>query len=210
MTDIRNELLPKGRPLYSPREFIRNSLLFLLVFMVVAVLNLLLHEVGHCITMIAVGGGCEGMYVYSGIQIYPLSEFGQEYGEGWPQEALGAAVSAGSAPSEWAGGLISLMGSGTTAILSFLALIGLYLFRPRGGRRRLVVAQSLMFLDLLTYTILPHWFGLPHFFVIGGTRPEPLNGALQMGISETAFVAGVLIFSLVMTLGLVRYVRQNS
>jgi hypothetical protein len=209
MTDIRNELLPKGRSLYSPREFIRSSLLFLIVFVLVAGLNLLLHEFGHCLTMNAVGSECEGVYVYSGIQIFPLNEFGEEFGEGWPQEALGAAVPARSAPSQWADGLISLMGSGSVAILSFLALLGLFLFRPRGGRRRLFLAQSLMFLDLLTYTILPHWFGLPHFFVIGGTRPEPLNGAIEMGISEFEFIAGVLVFSLVMTLGLVRYVRQN-
>lgn len=210
MSDIRNELLPKGRSLYSPREFIRSSLIFLVVFVVVAMLNLLLHEVGHCLTMIAVGSGCEGIYAYSGIQIFPFNQFGQEYGPGWPHGALGAAVPAGSAPSQWAEGLILLMGSGSTAILSFLALIGLYLIRPRGGVRILLLAQSLMFIDLLTYTILPYWFGLPHFFVAGGPDPEPLDGAVQMGYTESVFIAAVLVFSLLMTLGLVRYIKQRA
>lgn len=61
--------------------------------------------------------------------------------------------------------------------------------------------QSWMFLDLLTYTILPEWFGLRHFFFIGGSTPEPLDGTAQMGIARETFIAFVLVFSALMTLG---------
>ena len=208
MSDIRNELIPKGRSLYSPREFIRSSLIFVIVLGLVAVLNLLIHEFGHCITLEKVDGECEGVYVYPGVKIWPLSEWADEYPRTW-NGWVGFARAAKPAPTEYTNGLVSLMGSGSSAIISLLALLGLYRFRPKGGVRLLLIAQSIMFIDLLTYTILPRWFGLPHFFFIGGTSPEPLNGAIQMGISEPTIIAVVLTFSLLMTIGLVRYVSQN-
>jgi len=208
MSDIRNELLPKGRSLYSPREMIRSTLVFLIVLGLVAVLNLLIHEFGHCITLDKVGGKCEGVYVYPGVKIWPLSEWADEYPRTW-RGWVGLANPAQSAPSESVDGLVSLMGSGSTAIVSFVALLGLYAFRPKRGMRTLLLAQSVMFIDLLTYTILPRWFGLPHFFFIGGTSPEPLDGAVQMGISESTFIAAVLIFSLLMTMGVIRYVSRK-
>jgi hypothetical protein len=209
MSDIRNELFPKGRPGYLFSEIIRSSLVFLLVLGLVAVINLLVHELGHCLTMNAVGSECEAIYVHPGIKIFPLNEIGQKYGDEWPQGAVGATVYASAAPSEWTRGLVGLMGSGSVAVLSLLVLLGLYLFRPRGGWRSLLVAQSIMFLDLLTYTILPRWFGMPHFFVAGGRDPEPLDGAIRMGISESVFITAVLVFSLLMTAGLIRFIARN-
>jgi hypothetical protein len=66
-----------------------------------------------------------------------------------------------------------------------------------------------MFLDLLFYTILPRWFGLRHFFFIGGDYPEPLDGAIQMGIPESRFIAGILIYSALMIAGCLRYVLRE-
>jgi len=194
--------------MYSIREILRESLVFLLALGLLVPLNLLLHEFGHCVTNDTVGGKCGGIYAYPGVKIYPLDEFGKAYNGEW-EVAVGATAYDKPAPSEEARGLVSLMGSGTTAALSLLALLALYVFRPRRGMRTVLLAQSLMFLDLLTYTILPHWFGLPHFFVVGGKTPEPLNGAVQLGISESAFITGVLVFSLMMIIGLVRFVRRN-
>jgi hypothetical protein len=208
MSDIRNEILPRGRPVYSIREILRSSLVFLLVLGLVSLLNLLVHEFGHCLTMDAVGGECGGVYVYPGVKIFPLNELGQKYDGPWPN-AIGATTYASPPPTEGARGIVSLIGSGSVAILSLLALLALYVFHPRGGMRTVLLAQSIMFLDLLTYTILPRWFGLPHFFVLGGTEPEPLNGAIQMGISESVFIAAVLVFSLIMTAGLVRFIARN-
>ena len=208
MSDIRNELLPKGRPLYSIREIIRSSLVFLIVLGLVAFLNLLVHEFGHCLTINAVGGECGGVYVYPGVKIFPLNELGQKYDKAW-EGAIGLTNYASPPPTERARGIVSLMGSGSVAILSLLALVTLYVFHPHKGMRTLLLAQSIMFLDLLTYTILPRWFGLPHFFIVGGTDPEPLDGAVQMGVPESTFIAAVLIFSLFMVIGLARYVSSK-
>jgi hypothetical protein len=76
-------------------------------------------------------------------------------------------------------------------------LFGLLIFRPQGWGRFPLLAQSFMFLDLLFYTILPHWFGLRHFFFIGGDTPKPLNGASKEA-PESMFSSGVSLFRLIL------------
>jgi hypothetical protein len=196
----------------TPRKphAIRNVLVFILVLGLVALLNLLIHEFGHCITMDSVGGGCEGVYVLPdpGFKIWHLDGFGDPYPNQW-ENYIGVTRYAKSPPIEWASGLVKLMGSGTVAIISLLALVGLYVFRPKSWIRFPLLAQSMMFLDLLFYTILPRWFGLRHFFFIGGDSAEPLEGALRMGITESIFIVIVLLYSLAMIAGLVNYLRQD-
>jgi hypothetical protein len=144
-----------------------------------------------------------------GIKVWPLTGFGQRYSGSW-NNYFGLTQFSQSASTEWAHGLVFLMGSGAVTILSLLALIGLCAFRPKGWVRFPLLAQSLMFLDLLFYTILPRWFRLRHFFFIGGDYPEPLNGAILMGIPESVFIAGVLIYSALITAGCLRYVWQSA
>lgn len=179
-------------------------LFFLLLLGGFALVNLLVHELAHCLTMDAVGGKCESIHVLPGVRVWPVSQIGQPYPGTW-NNYFGLTHFSEGAPSTEAGGLVSLMGSGSVAILSALALAALFIFRPAGWLRYPLLAQSLMFLDLLFYTILPHWFGLQHFFFFGGSTPEPLNGAVAMGIPEPAFLAGVLVFSLLMTVGCAIY-----
>ena len=186
-----------------------NILVFVLILLLFAVLNTLVHELGHCFTIDALGGECEGIYFMPGIRVWPLTTFGQSSpyaGELSPAFT----VFSKSAPTDQANGLALLMGSGSTAILSLLALVGLYDLRPRGWLRFPLLAQSFMFLDLLFYTILPRWFGLRHLFFIGGDTPEPLNGAIAMGVSESAFITGVLVYSAVMVVGCARYIWKST
>ena len=190
------------------RNILRNILVFILVLGLVALFNLLLHEFGHCITMDAVGGDCDGVYVTPGIKVWPLKGLGQRYSGSW-NNYFGLTHFSQSAPNEWTDGLVFLMGSGAVAVLSLLALVVLYAFRPKGWVRFPLLAQSLMFLDLLFYTILPRWFGLRHFFFIGGDYPEPLDGAIQMGIPESTFITGFLVYSVLMTAVCLRYVLRE-
>lgn len=185
-----------------------NTLTFLLVLVLFAGINLVVHELGHCYTIDTVGGKCVAVYVMPGVQIWPLREFGQRYPELWDDYA-GLTLYGKTAPTEPARGFVSLMGSGSVAALSLLALFGLYIFRPRGRKQFPLLAQSFMFLDLLLYTILPRWFGFRHFFFIGGITPEPLNGAIKMGIPESMFITGVLTFSVLMFIGCLAYVWQS-
>ena len=186
-----------------------NILIFVLVLGLFAVLNTFVHELGHCFTIDSVGGECEGVYVMPRTKVWPLAEFGQPYPDAW-DDYIGLTVYAKAAPTEQASGFVSLMGSGSVAALSLLALFGLYIFRPQGWIRFPLLAQSFMFLDLLFYTILPHWFGLRHFFFIGGDTPEPLNGAIKMGIPGSTFIVGVLIYSALMLVGSLAYVWQSA
>lgn len=188
---------------------IRNILVFVLVLGLFAVINLLVHEFGHCFTINAVEGECESIYVMPGIKVWPLTTFGQRYPDQW-ERSIALTFYAKSAPTEQAGGFVSLMGSGSVAALALLALFGLFIFRPQGWTRFPLLAQSLMFLDLLFYTILPRWFGLRHFFSVGGDTPEPLNGAIKMGIPEPMFIVGVLIYSGLMIVGCLAYVWQSA
>jgi hypothetical protein len=186
-----------------------NTLVFLIVLIVFAAINLVVHELGHCYTINAVGGKCGGVYVTPGVRIWPLKEFGQHYPNTW-KNFIGLTIYDQAAPTDQASGFVALMGSGSVAALSLLALFVLNIFFPRGWVRFPLLAQSLMFFDLLLYTILPHWFGLPHFFFIGGTSPEPLEGAIKMGIPESMFIWGVLIFSGLMLAGCLGYLVQSA
>ncbi len=188
---------------------IRNILVFVLVLGLFAVINTFVHEFGHCLTIDTVGGKCESIYVMPGIKVWPLAMFGQPYPDQW-ENPIALTFYAKSAPTEQAGGFVSLMGSGSVAGLSLLALFGLFIFRPQGWVQFPLLAQSLMFLDLLFYTILPHWFGLRHMFFIGGDTPEPLNGAIKMGIPESMFIASVLIYSGLMLVGCLAYAWQSA
>ncbi len=188
---------------------IGNILIFVIILAVFAAINMVLHELGHCYTINAVGGKCGSIYIMPGVKIWPLTEFGQHYPNAW-NNVIGLTVYAKPAPTDPADGFVSLMGSGSVAALSLLALFLIFIFRPLNWVRFPLLAQSLMFLDLLFYTILPHWFKLRHFFFVGGNPPEPLNGALKMGIPESMFIAGVLIYSTLMLAGWLAYVVQSS
>lgn len=185
-----------------------GSLILLFVAVaVIAVLNLLIHEFGHCITVDHVGGKCEGVYVPPGMKVWPPSGVGDPYPypDKW-NNAMGMALYDESAPTAETRGFVSFMGSGSTAILSLIALLALWILEPRGWGRNLLMIQSLFFGDLLFYTILPEWFGLRHFFLVGGDYPEPLEGAVRMGFERGHVIIGVLIFSGVMFTGWLAYV----
>jgi hypothetical protein len=83
----------------------------------------------------------------------------------------------------------------------------LWIFRLGGWLRFLLVAEALMFVDLPLYTFLP-LLGLRHFFFVGGASPEPLEGAIQLGLPAWLFMVLVGVVSALMGWGLVRYVRR--
>ncbi len=173
---------------------------FLLVLALTALCGLLIHEAGHGLTAAALGGRFTGLYVWPGVQVWPHP--GQPYPrawEGWFGVATylpGKTWEAGG----WRFGLVSLMGSGTNFLLAVLALGLLKKRRPQGKARVFLLAEALMFLDLTTYTLFP-LLGWRHFVFFGGRTPEPLAGALQMGIPAAVFVPLVGALSIGMAVG---------
>ena len=73
----------------------------------------------------------------------------------------------------------------------------------------MLIAQSLMFLDMLTYVTLPAFLGLPHYLVLGGSKPEPVDNAALLGCPRWAFIAGVVLISAAMTWGLIAYLQST-
>ena len=69
--------------------------------------------------MDAVGGRCGGVFVLPGVQVWPLSEFGTPAEEPW-DNYFGRTVYAEPAPGPFEEGLVSLMGSGSVALISTL------------------------------------------------------------------------------------------
>jgi hypothetical protein len=188
-------------------HILRSGILLTFAVMILAFLNLLIHEFGHCITMNKVEGICEGVYILPGIKVWPLSDFGESYQGDW-SDRIGVASYAEVPQGKFERGLVSFMGSGSIAFVSTIALIALWVFKPKGWGQNLLLIQAIFFGDILLYTILPEWFDLQHFFFIGGAYPEPLEGAMAMGISKNIFIAGVLIYSVFMMAGWLMYINK--
>lgn len=188
-------------------------LLILAVFLVTLALvwaaSLVLHEVGHGLAAEAVGGDVIWLRVWPGIEVWPA--VGQPVEGAWGTAIARLAFTTGTGwgPDSWQDGVISLMGSGTNLILAALALGGLWLFRPRGWLRLLLVAQVLMFADLLLYCTLPEFLGLPHYLVFGGSSSEPVDGAAMLGCPRWVFIALTALVSALMAWGLVAYLRRE-
>jgi hypothetical protein len=150
----------------------------------------LVHELGHAIWAVALGGRLTYMKI-AYLEIYPKLAL-------TPDFALGYVKVEGLA-TEVAHGLFLLGGSVTSNTVAWL--LALILLRMRLGSAVRVVLRVLGFfglLDLPFYVLLPQ-IGLRHWFFLGGEMPEPLMGARSIGIPGPAFYMMVLLS----TLGLV-------
>ena len=192
----------------TPNKTWTGLVWFIIIFLLMGLLGLFVHEVGHGITANILGGEFTALYTLPGIQVWP--HFGQPYPGVWHNYFGMAYYSSGPgwAPNGWQSGLVALMGSGSNLLIAALALAFLWIFRPSRGLAYFLVAESLMFLDLPLYTFLP-LLGLRHFVIYGGASPEPLEGALQIGIPQWLFLVVVGAVSVLMLWGLIQYVRRH-
>ena len=188
-------------------RIILQGLFLVLLIGFISVINLLIHEFGHCITLDAVGGRCGSVSVIPGVQVWPLSEFGTLEEDDWGNY-FGRTVYVEPAPEPFDEGLVKFMGSASVAFLSSLALLALAIGRLGGWTAITLLIQGTFFIDIVCYTFLPHFFDLPHFFFWGGTTPEPLEGALLMGIPEDYFILGVLAYGVFMLIGWIENLYQ--
>jgi hypothetical protein len=182
---------------------------FLVTLILVWAASLLLHEIGHGLAAELLGGHVVWLRVRPGIEVWP--SFGQPAG-GPPSTAiavLGYTPGPGWGENSWQGAVVGLMGSGFNLLLAALALGGLWLLRPRAWLRLLLIAQALMFADLLLYCTLPAFLGLPHYIIYGGHYPEPLRSAEALGCPGWAFLILVGIVSALMAWGLVAVARRG-
>lgn len=189
------------------REKLLAVLSFVVVVAAVSLVGLFIHELGHGITAEVLDGEFKGLYVFPGVQIWP--NLGERYDGEWGAYVGRADTDPGKEWGERKEGLVWLMGSGANLVLAMMALVSLWVFRPRGWLSQLLLAEALMYVDILLYTILPEWFGLRHWFFFGGRCPEPLDGAELMGFPRGMFVVLILVISAVMTVGVIAHVLRS-
>jgi hypothetical protein len=195
----------------SFRKHRRAILVFTVTLALVWMLSSLVHEAAHGLTAQVLGGRFNWMCVWPGIQVLPRP--GGLYDGEWGTSIAKLAYTTGPGwgTDSWQDGLVKLMGSGANLALAALALGSLWLFRPRGPLRTLLIAEALMFEDILLYTVGPELFGLPHYFFYGGSTPEPIDGAELLGCPRIVAVILILLASALMIGGLAAYlVRTRS
>lgn len=189
------------------RQYSRPLIALLFAFGLIGVAGLLVHELGHGITAELLGGKFNGLFVMPGVQIWPNP--GEVFPNDW-QGYIGLVDFTYGSDWEnggWQAGLVEIMGSGSNLIFATLALAVLWLFRPNGWIRYLLIAESLVFIDLLFYTFLPT-FGLRHWVFFGGDTAEPLLGALKLGIPVWIFMLFVALVSSMILWSIVMFVRK--
>lgn len=153
----------------------------LLLVALLAVVGLAAHEGGHGLAAVALGGLVERFTVMPGIQVYPSLE-------PYPWDGnIGSTYYRVPGLTPRKEGFISLMGSGTTALIAATAAVLLAYARPRGfGRAMLLTIATTWPFDIVAYSVFPS-IGLRHLVFIGGYSTEPLDGALALGIPAAVF-----------------------
>ena len=164
-------------------------LLFLVLFIPLGLVMDFVHESGHALWGMAVGGRLTYMQL-AYFEIYPKFAVTSQF-------VLGCVEVEGLSGFNY--GFMLLGGSMTTNIASWL--LAIVLLRTKFGFKTqlgLRIMGLFGLLDLPFYVIFPQ-MGLQHWIFLGGCQPEPLMGARMMGIPDPAF--HVLVFFT--TLGLI-------
>jgi hypothetical protein len=193
----------------SVRTWLPKAIAFTVTLTLVWTASLVLHELGHGLTAQALGGDFAWLCVWPGIEVWPSPGKPVEGEWGTAIMRLAYTTGPGWGSDSWQDGVVSLMGSGTNLLLAAVALGSLWLFRPQGWLRLLLMAQALMFADLLLYCTLPEFLGLPHYLVFGGSSTEPVDGAEALGCPRAVFIALTVLLSALMTWALVAYLRRD-
>jgi len=180
---LEKSVLPKLREGFKYKEFFFPLVLFIPLGLVMD----FVHEFGHALWGIAVGGRLTYMKI-AYFEIYPQFSLTSTF-------VLGFARVEGLT-TEFASGLMSLGGSLTTNIVSWL--LALILLKTKFGYKTQVALKILgLFglLDLPFYVLFPQ-IGLRHWIFLGGNTPEPLLGARNIGIPDPVFYITTVLTNL--------------
>ncbi len=168
----------------------KHFLFPLVLFIPLGLIMDLMHELGHAVWGIVIGGRLAYMQI-AYLEVYPRFTLNPEF-------RLGYVVVTGL-HTEFENGLFLLGGSLTTNIVAWL--IALILFATRHGRKTrmaLLILGIFGVLDLPLYVLFPQ-IGLRHWLFLGGATPEPLIGAGKMGIPDVVFYALVTLTTVGLT-----------
>lgn len=157
-----------------------NTMMYFIVVITVSLFVAIIsgsafHELGHGLMAVTLGGDFSALCIWPGIQVYPEISFDDMH-----IFILGYA-DIKNVEINWKIGLVNLMGSLTTAIISY-CLVGLAAFcRSKSIALSLLVISIIYAWDIILYSILP-MIGLKHGLFIGGDIAEPFLGAQKIGV----------------------------
>jgi len=180
---------------------------FLLVLAGLGYLGIIVHELGHGLTAEAVGGEFRAMVVWPGIEVWPRPGASHPIAPGYFGRAIVSRSGLGDAESH----LVALMGAGSTLLISVLAVLLLWVIRPKRRFVRFVlISLSLYFMDILTYTFCPQ-LGMPRFMLVGRTtiHSEPLGAAVGLGVPKPVFNLAILLVSAGILFAILRFVWSS-
>jgi len=164
----------------------RRSVIWLLVIVVILGFGLIIHEAGHAVTALIFGAKITHLQFFN-IQVWPRVKWLR-----W--DGFFGAIRYISVDNN---GLVALMGSGLTAIIGLCAAVALFAVRSRGWLWSVCLTAAILLpLDIITYSLFPA-LGFRHWIVFGGYNREPLEGALRLGATQTAYYAGLAAYVLV-------------
>ena len=184
--------------LFIPKS-LRAFLIFVLQIGSIFILSVIIHEGGHLITAELLGKSHNTLYIWPGLEVYP--KLSTELAPDWPNIAISTLYTIPKPDkngiinlNDWkvTMGIIKLMGSVSTLIVSILSILILSAFRPIGLIRNILFLGSFLYYDILTYTVFPHFFNLQHLIVIGGADPEPITALKALGFSTNNAIKAVL------------------
>jgi len=180
------------------------------------VVMILIHEAGHAITASYSTDARVQIHIWPGYELYP--DFGRRFQQIWPQGSPAVTTLSPRSPVQLARDaygyyavvfgrdemermqphlpLIALMGTGATTFTAILALSLISLFKPKRLLLYCLATAALLHLDMLTYAVLPTFFGTRHLYFIGGETAEPVRALAGFGFSESASISGIILLSL--------------
>jgi hypothetical protein len=171
------------------KRFIKTTILLVII----SIIGLVIHETGHAITAILYGAKVTYIQFFN-IQVWPTIKY---------LNCNGLFGGIKYTPIDQ-NGLVTFMGSGSTAILGLLFAIGLFAIKSRGWVWFICLFTAILLpLDIISYSVFPA-IGLRHWIIFGGYGREPLEGALKMGVTQTTYYS-VLVAYILICYGLVIY-----
>ncbi|MFB0505038.1 MAG: hypothetical protein ACETWE_14565 [Candidatus Bathyarchaeia archaeon] len=179
----------------------RTLFKILILFVPLGLAMDLVHECGHAVWGIAVGGRLTYMKI-AYLEIYPQLAI-------TPNFELGLARVDGL-KTDFAHGVTLIGGSMTTNIASWL-LVLVMLGAKLGSNTQPVLKIVGLFglLDLPFYVVFPQ-IGLRHWIFLGGHTPEPLTGSRMLGVPDPVFYTVVFLTTLGLTFLYFESLREKA
>ena len=187
---------------------VMGAVQFLVILAALGFVGIIVHELGHGLTAEIVGGEFKALAVWPGVELWPDLGARRANMSGY----FGMATTSCRSLGETKVHAVRFMGAGSTLAISLISTILLWVLRPkRRFVRHVLIALSLYFMDILTYTFCPQ-LGMPRFILVGRTthHSEPLAAAVGLGVPKPLFNALIILISALILVAIARVVLLSG